>query len=154
MWGCHPNSKYLLPSVTTVLYQYIVAILYIMELSLSICVPYSIGVFSVLRHENSKLSYTALWPTSIRFSRDTKQPHLMPLRRESGKYHCGSHFLQITMTSLPKVAKEHNVAAQPSAMIFIGEAQHTDASNQRSQPCPRDRDRAAHRHIPQNACAF
>ena len=63
-----------------------------------------------------------------------KQPCATPLRRESGKYHCGSHVFRITTPSLPKVAKEREVAAQPNAMVFIGEAQRTDASNRRSQP--------------------
>ena len=72
-----------------------------------------------------------------------KQPRATRLRRELVKYHCGSHVFRITTPSLPKVAKEREVAAQPDAMVFIGEAQHTDASNRRSQPCPRDRDRAA-----------
>ena len=42
-----------------------------MELSPSIRVPY-LGAFSVLRRENDQLSYTALRPTSIQFSRDAK----------------------------------------------------------------------------------
>ena len=67
-----------------------------------------------------------------------KQPRVMPLRRESVKYHCGSHVFWIATPSLPKVAKEREVAAQLNAMIFIGEAQRTNASNQRSQPYPRD----------------
>ena len=63
-----------------------------------------------------------------------KQSCTTPLRGELGKYHCGSHVFRITTPSLPKVAKEREVAAQPNAMVFIGEAQRTDASNRRSQP--------------------
>ena len=67
-----------------------------------------------------------------------KQPRAAPLWSELEKYHCGSHVFRITTPSLPKFAKEREVAAQLNAMVFIGEAQRTDASNRLSQPCTQE----------------
>ena len=60
-----------------------------------------------------------------------KQPHATPLRRQSEKCRCGSHVFRITTPSLPKVAKEREVAVQRNAMICI-EAHCTDVCNWRS----------------------
>ena len=111
------------------------------------------GAFSVLRRENDQLSYTALQPTSIRFSRDAKTATRDASAERIGEIPCGSHVFRITTPSLPKVVKEREVAAQLNAMVLIGEAQRTNASNRRSQPYPRDGDRAALRHIPRNVRA-
>ena len=108
-----------------------------------------LGAFSVLRRENDQLTYTVLQPTSIRFGRDAKTA-----TRDASVERIGEIPLrQPCFPDNDAIFAKGCQGVQPNAMIFIGEAQRMDASNRQSQPSPRDRDCAAHRHISRNARA-
>ena len=85
-----------------------------------------LAAFSVLRRENGEVSYTALRPTSIRFSRDSKTATHDASAKTIGEIPLRQPCFPTP--SLPKVAKEREVAVQRNAMVCI-EAHRTHVCN-------------------------
>ena len=113
-----------------------------------------LGAFSVLRRENDELSYTALRPTSIQFSRDAKTA-----TRDASAERIGEIPLrQPCFPDNDAIFAEGCQGARCGSATERNSLYRRSSAHGRQQSAkptiyPRDRDRTALRHIPRNVRA-